>query len=123
MSDTQTPAAAGETTDFTIGGRVWSAPPMVFFTLERAWPHIQAMAFATDPIEVANASLNIIVAALGLTAQPPSLTELKMLLLPSEMGGLQAPLKQLFERAGLEAKRGAPEGEAVATGSAETSAA
>lgn len=89
-------------TTFIIGGREFHAPPMVFLALLRAKDSIKAFANqGNDKWEQLDAALGIITAALSVTNNPPSLTELQLLLHWEESDALCTAVIDLLTKSGF----------------------
>lgn len=100
----------------TLGGVTYLCPPMPFFCLERAWPHIQAMAKPdADFVVQTRSALSIIAASLLLDDNPPSYDDLARRMMGTEIGGMHAACTALLDVSGL-GKKDDDAGEAFATG-------
>ena len=138
MTDQSNPLE-NDMTPFTVGGRVYQAPPLVLLTSKRAWPWIKLLGGEVlptlpahlpgnpdlgEPYDIdpwnpldgqhrAEAILRILLAALSLSATRPSLNELEMTAKRSEYRGLADSFEALLTASGYD--RAAP-GEAEAAG-------
>ena len=111
--------AETKTVTFTIGGRDYTAGPMVLYALEQAAPHIDALG-KPGPINGSlHAACGIVAAALAvrdgeLAGDAPEIDKLRMLLLPSEHVALLAATRELLGISGYVFKAPDPgEGEAA----------
>lgn len=106
---------------FRIGGREWSAPPMAFFHLSKAWPHIKDLNGSLDLVERTEIGLEIVAIALSCMNPAPSAFELKMALRPDEILGIDVPLAALIEASLPPVPKALETGEAMAASSTATS--
>ena len=110
--------------ELTVAELTLSVPPMTFYALRRAWPHLSALArmndaaadgvtgAAGDMMQQTDEALHIFACALELSDNPVSYEDLARALRFRQWGGVHAALHQLLVASGMIAQ-----GEAVATGS------
>jgi len=101
---------------FTIGGKVYSFPPLNIKTIKAIWPFIDAVQKSDDLVALMDATSQILSVILSRSETPMSPEEVEDKMLASEIDGVRASMEDLFVEAGIlqRVKAGSPgEGEAA----------